>query len=229
MDLQIQRVLTTICDLINNNPVYNTPLRDDHAIEITMVSLFLIQCKAFDFLNTWIEQILLSSIFAHRSFGKYPCYYREYADLAVHPKHTDEYQKEATIGSVLYPTLGMWLGVLRNEEMFSHLAEFHTTDMQHSTWQFWLPDEITDKHLYDNSKLHGTCLNGLITSEGMETFMEQVRKEIIACTSFNNLSVVTRGAWPLVLMACHIHRLPIPPHFWAFQFLPNEPQFEAIE
>lgn len=222
MDAEIQKTLKIICDLINNNPVFNTPLRDDHAIEITLTSLFLLQCKAYDFLNTWIEQILLSSIFSHRANGKYPCCLREYSDLASHPKYSEGYQEESTIGSVLYPSLGVWLGILRNEEMFKHLAEFHQSDMSHSTWQFWLPDEITDDNIYTNTETHGTSLNGLITAEGLDFYLEQVRKEIVASSEFNNLSAITRGVWPLILMACHTHRLPVPPNFWTFVINPND-------
>lgn len=221
LETDLQKSLNLICDLVENNPVYFTPLRDDHAIEITLACLFLLHCNAHDFIAKWIEQITLSTIFAHRSNGQYPCVLREYGDLAAHPKATDGYQQEATIGSVLYPTLAIWLAICNDTECFRVLADFHATEMTHSTWQLWIPDTATEEHLYVDSSLHGSCVSHLATSEGPEKFLEQVHREIVACSEFGELSAIKSGQWPIVLMACLTHRLPIPPHFLTMRLLPE--------
>lgn len=215
---EIQNCVSLLCEVINNNKVLFTPLRDDHAIEITLASLFLIHCKAFSFLEEWIRQIALSSVFTHRSNGKYPCVFREYADLAVHPKYDDEYKQEATIGSILYPSLAVWTAILRDAETFECLAEFHRTDMKHSSWQFWLPDGISDEHLYRNTDIHGACLSDVRTQNGAKGLLDQLEAEFKASSSFYELSAMEASLWPIILIACRVYRLPIPPHFWVMRF-----------
>ena len=215
VDVELKKCREILCGLINNNPAYFTPLRDDHSIEITTVSLLLApHSSTTEFAHQWIKEITLSSIFSHRSQGAYPCSLREYSDLATHPQPREGYQEHATIGSVLYPSLGVWLGVYKDEKTFSYLAEFHANDMSHSTWQLWFPDHTTDAHLYRNSKGHGACLTGLNTSNGAQALLEQVEKELDANTTFQELSASSYGLLPLILMACQVYRLPIPPHFW---------------
>ncbi|MBZ9859083.1 hypothetical protein [Mesorhizobium sp. CA12] len=222
LDAELQKSLNMICNTIENNPVLYTPLRDDHAIEITAVGLFLMQCKAFDFLRRWIEQITLSSIFSYRANGKYPCVFRDYADLALHPRAVEGYREEATVGSILYPTLGVWLAIFQDAKSFAILADFHVKDMTHSTWQLWIPDTTSEEHLYLNSEVHGSCIAHLGTANGPGALLEQIRKEIIACKEFDELSAMRYGLWPIVLMACLTYRLPIPPHFWTMTLLPDE-------
>jgi hypothetical protein len=217
LDVQLQKLLVQICDMINNNPALYTPLRDDHAIEITLTSLFLMHCGANEFLGNWIEQITLSSIFSYKINGQYPCVFREYSDLAMHPKTGESYKKEATIGSILYPTLGVWLAILQDAEHFQILADFHSQDMSHSTWQLWIPNADSEENFYINSEIHGSCITHVNTKLDQAQFLELVRKEIIANTEFHNLSAMSFGQWPIILMACQIYRLPIPPQFWTMQ------------
>lgn len=222
LDSEIQKSLELILNTIQKNPALYTPLRDDHAIEITLTGLFLIHLKAYDFLSRWIEQITLSSIFSFRSNGSYPCVFREYADLAMHPKAVDGYRAEATVGSILYPTLGVWLAIFQDAQSFNVLADFHAKDMAHSTWQLWMPDNTSEGHLYANSDIHGSGVTHLGTADGPDALLEQIRKEIVACNEFNELSAMRYGLWPIVLMACLTYRLPIPPHFWTMTLLPND-------
>lgn len=221
LDDEISKASILTHKLIQTNPVLFTPLRDDHAIEITLTGLFLKETGAGGFFRDWIEQITLSSIFSHRTNSAYPCVLRDYARLAAHPKSTEGYQEEATAGSILYPTLGVWLSIYSSQQTFSYLAEFHASDMKHSNWQLWVPDDVTDEHLYTNSAVHGACVSDLRTADGTEALLNQINKEIEASSEFADLSAIRLGCWPIVLMACHFHRLPIPPHFWAMDFSPH--------
>lgn len=214
IDEELQKIADLIVLLIENNPALFTPLRDDHAIEINLSCIFLQICGRGDFIHRWVEQTTLSSIFSHKSGGTYPCILRDYSELARHPQSTPGYQEEVTVGGVLYPTLGIWLGMVQDDHVFSHLSEFRTQLMPESTWQFWLPDETTDEHLYRNTATHGACFSGLNTAAGSQKYMDQVLAEIRASPSIYELSAMRRGVWPLVLLACQVHRLPIPPHFW---------------
>lgn len=219
---ELDRSVVLICNTIENNQTLYTPIRDDHAIEITAVGLFLMQLKKYDFLHKWIDQIALSSIFSHRANGKFPCIFREYSDLATHPKMVEGYREEATVGSLLYPTLCAWLAIFQDSKTFELLADFHAKDMAHSTWQLWVPDMTSEQHFYLNSDVHGSAISHLGTANGPDALLEQVRKEIIASKEFGELSAIQYGLWPIVLMACLTYRLPIPPHFWTMTLLPQD-------
>jgi len=221
LDAEIEKTHQLIVDMIDNNPVFFTPLKDDHAIEINVTALFLMQVEAHAFLSNWIEQIAMSSIFSFRSNAAYPCVFQDYSDLAQHPKQSEKYQEEATIGSVLYPTLGVWLSIFNNTEGFEALAKFHKDDMAHSTWQMWIPDASSEQHYYANSDIHGSAVTHLDMSNGPGGLVEQIEKEIAACTDFMDLSPVRFGHWAIILMASLHHRLPVPPHFWTMTLLPT--------
>nr|CAA6827967.1 MAG: Unknown protein [uncultured Thiotrichaceae bacterium] len=220
---ELQKCAAILCNMIINNQSLYTPLRDDHAIEITLAGLFLKECDAYDFLSDWVKQITFSSIFSYRSGGSYPCVFREYSELALHPQSTEGYQEDATIGSILYPSLGVWLAICNDKQTFENLADFHKNDMSHSTWQLWLPDEITDENLYQNSDIHGACLTNVDTAGGIEGLLAQINKEIDASTAFNELSSIRFNLWPLVLIACQTYRLPVPPHFWSMSVEESQP------
>ena len=221
LDAEIEKTHQLIVNMIDKNPVYFTPVKDDHAIEINVTALFLMQVEAHAFLSNWIEQIAMSSIFSFRSNAAYPCVFHDYSDLAQHPKQSEKHQEEATIGSVLYPILGVWLSIFKNTERFEAIAKFHKDDMTHSTWQMWIPDSSSEQHYYANSATHGSAVTHLDMSNGPEGLQEQIKKEIVACTEFADLSPIRFGHWAIILMASLHHRLPVPPHFWTMTLLPK--------
>ncbi|MGO7868108.1 hypothetical protein AB9E15_02520 [Rhizobium leguminosarum] len=174
----------------------------------------LARAGAIDFFADWIKSIMRTSVFSHYTNGDYPCTVRDYGELAQHPRDGDEYREEVTSGSILYPTLGVWLAILGKDEAFKELAEFHRSDdMKHSTWQLWVPDETSEEMFYRDLDMHGAAITDL-NFNGSETLIEQVNKEIVASSDFGKLSAVRLGLWPVILTACHVYRLPVPIHFW---------------
>jgi hypothetical protein len=49
---------------------------------------------------------------------------------------------------------------------------------------------------------------------GMTALVEQLTSEVNASPELRAMSAMRYGQWPLILMACRLHRLPVPPHFW---------------
>ncbi|PDS35087.1 hypothetical protein CO665_27430 [Rhizobium anhuiense] len=215
LEQEIEKLLALIASIIDKNKTFEAPVRDDHAIEIALASLFLLRCGTADYLAAWLRNVMRLSIFSYRTHGAYPCILREYGELAVHPRQSDGYREEVTAGSILYPTLALLMSIFDDADGFRELEEFRSKSMNHSTWQFWIPDDTTEQHLYRNTAIHGSAITQLNTAAGPEKFIEQVNNEITAAVDFGSLSAITRGAWPLVLIACHTHRLPVPIHFWA--------------
>lgn len=217
LDLEIQETLQVVCAMIVNNQIFNSPLRDDHAIEIMLASFLLTHCGGADYVSGWLTEIADSTIFSYRTNGHYPCVLHEYADLAAHPMTQEGYREEVTTGSILYPTLAVWLALLGNEPMVERLGAFHDDHMSHSTWQLWVPDEVSEQLLYRNSGAHGSSIADIGVWGNSEKLIKELNKEIVATQDFGKLSAMRHGLWPIVLIACQTYRLPVPIHFWAMK------------
>lgn len=162
--------------------------------------LFLAYAGNFGFALHWIDQITLNSFSAYRMNGHYPCVYREYSGLALHPKPGAEYRKDATTGSVLYPSLAVWAALIGNEDLFGRIADFKTSHMRHSTWQLWVPDDISELHLYVGSATHGAAISDFPLPPARPCCSGSFTKPMPAGTSENSLrcgSDVDRSCLPL--------------------------------
>ncbi len=202
-----------LMSMIDNNPVFYSPLRDDHAIEIVLTSLFLEKSGNRKYLICWLSKITDLSIFSFRENLAYPCILTDYRKLSVHPQNGQNYKKAVTQGSILYPTLSVLLARIGDTETFYTLNYFYTTDMQHSTWQLWVPDDLTEQHLYRNTALHGQCICDL-KLDSPEELIDQLKNEAkVNHANFAQISAIKQEFSPIVLMACQLHRIPVPIQF----------------
>ena len=94
---------------------------------------------------------------------------------------------------------------------------FQEKHLAHCTWQFWLPDDISEDHLYRNTKTHGAAITEIKASLGEEKLVEQVNREIQNSKDFGTLSAVRFSHENLVLVSCRLYRLPVPLHFLAWK------------
>lgn len=213
-DFEIKNVSNLICDMISNNLTLHAPIRDDHAIEITLTCMFFELNNDLESIRNWVKKVTISSVVNHETDRQYPCIYTSYPDLVKHPQLVEGYKQKATSGSVLYPTLAVWLAKLNEIDTFRQLSEFYSLYMQHSTWQLWEPDEATEQNLYLNSNIHGKCVCNINVSSAEQALFKQLEDEIAKSDDFNKLSAIRYDHWPIVLMACRLFRLPVPIHFF---------------
>jgi hypothetical protein len=217
MEQQIARWRQACFALVQNNPALLSPMCDEHAIEI---GLFLQLCLADSSTDTndirfWLREITNRIDFTVRSRGRYPCIFTDYRDLVEHPRdRSDEYLKEATSGSVLIPVLAAWLSALHEREFLQRLTQLVQSELSHCTLQLWLPDDETELNLYLGRRDHGIALSDLPLSGDGEDLLDIISKACEREQGFQNLSPNQTGYWPIILLACRHHRLPIPPHFW---------------
>ena len=205
-----------VADLISNNPILMTPIKDDQAIDIALALTFMEshgRCRSV--MRSWLQELIDKTFFAYRTHSKYPCTHTAYRHLIDHPKeHTDKYRKEASRGSILYPTLAMWAAILEDDDALSTMALFKKEYLGHCNFQYWYPDENSEKNFYVNSSVHGSALSNIpVTGDGQET-ISYVIDECSATDHFGELSAIRFGLWPIVLTACRHYRLPIPAHFF---------------
>ena len=215
---------TLLADVLQNNPALCTPIKDSQAIDINIACLFLNSLGCNQVVQNWIQQIARATVFAFHSNGAYPCVFNDYRDLIDHPKDDDQYTVEATVGSLLIPTLAVWASLLGDVETLSLLADFASGPYKHSTLQLWYPGPDTEEHLYRGSASHGLAATDIRIERQPEDILAPVRSECTKSSAFASLSPLSYDLWPLLILACRHHQVPVPPHFWPLGTPTNIPE-----
>ena len=203
-----------LMDMIRNNPILQTPIKDDHAIDINIACLFMNSVGCTGFVKDWVGEIALATKYAFQTDGLYPCVHRDYRDLLMHPKRDDEYRETATAGSLLVPTLALWAALTGDSATLNVLADFTSGPYQHSNLQLWYPGGDSEEHIYRGSADHGLAATNIRIPRSCDHMVSPIRTECTASPAFRSLSAIERGLWPIVVLASRHHRIPVPPHFW---------------
>ena len=203
-----------LADMLHNNPILCTPIKDSQAIDINIACLFLYRVGCNRVIQNWVQQTARATIFAYQSNHAYPCVFEDYRDLADHPRDEPGYRDEATAGSLLVPTLAVWAAVTADTETLGALVDFATGSFQHSTLQLWYPGPDTEEHLYRGSADHGLAATDFKIERARNDMLALVKSECDASSAFSSLSPLLYGLWPLLVSASRHHRVPLPPHLW---------------
>jgi hypothetical protein len=203
--------------MIDNNAGLLLPVRDDQTIDITIFLQAVLATGAEgEKISGWISHLIGRLSYAIRSRARYPLTSSDYRDLVEHPrgKSDDEFE-EMTKGSILIPTLALWAKPLALTAELEMLSEVVASDMGHCTMQLWSPDQTSEAHLYVNDAAHGYAVTDLpIDKDGAALFEIVNAATDRVAEHLNGLSAMAGNFWPVVLVACRHHRLPVPPGFW---------------
>ena len=213
---EMRRIALLIRDMLRNNGALYTPIKDNQAIDINIACLFLDRAGCDDIIRTWVRQVACATIFAYRTNSPYPCVFTGYRDLVDHPKDTADYRHDATLGSLLVPTLAVWAALTDDSVTLDALADFVSEDYKHSTLQLWFPGADSEEYFYRGSADHGLAFTGFKIERTCEAMLAPIKSECVASQAFVTLSARQYGLWPLVILASRHHRMPVPPHFWPF-------------
>jgi hypothetical protein len=215
--------------LVSNNPALLLPIKDDQAIDISIaLSLLAIDPNNRQDIRNWLTEMLERAGFSYIVHGRYPCNLDSYADLLVHPKvGDDEYRRNVTAGSILYPMIALWAALLDDEELYDNVALLKSKHLEHCNFQFWYPDDSSEEHFYTNSNTHGAALSRVTVDRPREEFLEQVFGECEQSSQFKDLTAVKFDWWPLVVVACRHYRLPLPLHLIQGLRKKRTPKIEA--
>ncbi|MAF56503.1 hypothetical protein [Ponticaulis sp.] len=206
-----------LVQILNQNGILRSPRLDSHAIELSLVGMFLAMRSRYDVISDWMGQVLAASLFALQFNDAYPCILTEYGELAAHPKARSDkkYFENVTAGSTLYPTLMIWQKIANKSAEFTDASAAINEILPHCTMQLWVPNESSEAHLYLHDATHGLAVVGLeITPSGddiLQIVFEECRHNE---TRFNSLSAVKLSFWPIILVACRHHRISVPLNFW---------------
>jgi len=202
--------------LIRNNPALLTPIADWQAIDIGLAMTFLACRRPFHrAIGDWADSISDKAWFNYRTHGAYPTRHSSYWYLVSHPASTsDEYRQESTEGSVLYPMLAFWAEALGRDDVIERLADFKADDLPHCNFQMFFLDHESEARLYTGDDRHGSVLCDVVPRKGETNTIAMARRESGVITDYDRLSAIELGHWPIVLTACRLHRLPVPPQLW---------------
>lgn len=206
---------TVVKRLIVNNPTLLLPIKDAQVIDISLAVLLLMkEGQNENDIRWWLTILMQRAIFCHQTNGKYPCNIESYTDLLNHPQRDENYLKENTCGSVLYPMIGLWASLYGDEQIFEQVKKIKSDHLQHCTFQLWFPDDTSEQHFYTNTENHGAVLSEVDINQSLEAFADQIFGECAHSPQCKDLSAFKNGVWPLILVACRHYRLPIPIHFF---------------
>ncbi len=206
--------------LINNNPMLFTPYKDEQAIDIVIAVYFLMQdSKNIDYIHNYLFQILNRINFNFNTHSNYPCNIYEYHKLIEHPlEQTEEYRKENTKGSILYPYISFFAASLDFDDIYKKVQNFKKEKLQHCNFQLWYPDEISEDMFYTNKEKHGATLNSVFADRDKTDFLKQLSDECDKIPFVQNMSAMKLSFYPIIFLGCRHYRLPIP----IFFFLPKQ-------
>lgn len=203
-------------ELIQNNPALFLPIKDQQGTSIALfLQLWLVSGMEASEVTSWLQQMASRLTFATRTRGRYTCSHSDYRDLAEHPRdRSDEYLKEATAGSTVIPLMCAWLYALGATAEVEALSRLVQGDLKHCTLQLWQPDATSEESIYLGENSHGRALCGLPLNLGGHQLIATIAEACRMDTSLESLSAVKSGFWPIVMVACHHHQLPVPAGFW---------------
>jgi len=101
-----------------------------------------------------------------------------------------------------------------DSETYAEVAQFKAEQLQHCNFQLWYPDEDSECNFYTGEDDHGAVLTNVRVDMTTRDLLARVFGECHETTYFEDLSAVRAGCWPLVVVACRHHRVPLPLHLF---------------
>lgn len=209
---------------ISNNPTLFLPATDSQTTDIALfMFLWAINGGGVQGFFDWLSQMTQRFDYTIRTRGRYPCASADYQDLANHPRdRSDEYFEEMTSASTFVPLLAAWLYGTSMSSEYDHLTRVVHDKLAHCTMQLWIPDAVSEDHLYLGDKPHGRALSDLSLHNGGQALIADIEESCRESGGFEKLTAIGARYWPVVLVACRHHGLPIPPQFWIAAFAKKE-------
>ena len=209
--------------LIRNNPTLFLPITDRQGTDIALfLQLWLVSGLDTVGVISWLREMARRLSFTMRARSRYPSSASDYRELADHPRdRSDEYFKDATSGSTVIPLIAAWLQALGEVDVVETLSSLVREELEHCTLQTWMPDTTSEDKLFVGDNNHGRALCHLPLGEGGHQLLATIAEACRMDTAFENLSPIDTGFWPVLLVACHHHQLPVPPGFWIGSMMPT--------
>ncbi len=206
-----------IIALINCNPLLLTPVSDAQVADVTCALLFLSMMGNWQKgVQSYLDALIVRIVNAYRMYGKYPIAASDYRSLINYPTERNEaVRKSQTKASTLIPILAVWASSCGASKGALTLSAFANQDLEHCAMQLWGVGKDTESNLYEGKTVsHGLAILDVpITADG-EDATQFLVDECKSSDTFDKLSAIRLGHWPLVVLACRHQNLPLPPNLW---------------
>lgn len=211
-----QQIANALAAMPGANPTLLSPFTDSQGIDMGLALLLLCATpSAHANARDWTRATARRVMAAYVHHNRYPTIDGSYANLLRHPlAQTDEYRREATSGSIVMPLLAMVAWALSDDELVLEIGSFQREKMAHSNFQTWVPNSRTEDRLWHGDRWQGSALGELVVGGDGEDMIAKLRAEAAANADYRSLSAIRLEHWPVLLMACRRHRLPVPPQLW---------------
>ena len=216
---QSDEFLNFAISLINGNPTLNTPIRDDHHVEIGLLMLLSEKHDAILRVEKYLREIAYRLIYRYRMRSLWPTHFVDYRKLARHPlDRSDNYFRKSTTESVLVPFMQVALQRIGAKDELSSLQSTVGDKLPEMTQQVWVPNDKTNKFIWRQGTSQGIGIPVSTTALNDQEKTSLANRVNNIAQKFNAISkmpdMIPGLLIPMFLLACRHHRLPLPPHLW---------------
>lgn len=214
----LQSVARLIAHMLKNNPIAQSPVFDDHAIEIAMaLTVLLAAPDTQEYAKQWLEDLLARVRAAYKYVGcHYPIDTENFDDLLDILYGGKNDKEEHTRASTLFPILADFCLLYDQRDAYQELTTLVKEVFPHTCLQLWFPDETTDEKLYVadaglGSGASYTCMKLPDTLEGLSS---EIAATMTHVWDANTLSCFKEGMPIMAWISARHFRTPPLPLLW---------------
>lgn len=207
---ETQKIVNTMIEFMNSNPVFKYPIFDNHIIELSLAFLLLKYTGRNHDLRVLIECIVNAINVKYYLEKKHPAPYDTYEEaLQIHFGKQLEYT-----ASILFAGLLEWSCIEGDSKAFDELVSFIQSDFPTTTIQTWQMNVSEEGELYNINAAHKAGVSipftGISTLDKFKTDLDRADSSI----DIDKFSFVEYCFPSVAILSCRYFRTPIPPQFW---------------
>lgn len=218
---QSDEFLNFAISLINENPTLNTPIRDDHHVEVGLLMLLSEKHDAILRVEKYLREIAYRLSYRYRMRSLWPTHFSDYRKLERHSHSldkSDDYFRKSTTESVLVPFMQVALQRIGAKKEVGLLQSVVGNELAKMTQQVWVPSDKTNKFIWRRGTSEGIGIPlppMKLNEQGKTSLANRINDIVQEFNAIERMPDIIPGLLvPMFLLACRHHRLPLPPHLW---------------
>lgn len=204
-----------VAQMAGSNPALLTPVTEFQGVDLSLALMLLAAVPdTRGEAATWVQETSRATRLAHARRRDYPVRTTDYESLISDETPDDDAWRDATAASIVQPILAAFAWGLSKPEIATEIDEFQKSELGHCNFQTWVVNAGTDAKLWRGGELTGSSRGGLTIGPEGTKLIETLRREVSENAAHATLSAMRLDHWPVLLLACRVHRLPPPPQLW---------------
>lgn len=212
---ELKTIAIGLANMIGANPALMTPVTEFHGVDLALALMLLAAVpETRDTATAWVVNMSRATRLTHARRSGYPVRTTDYETLIDDAKLDDDAWQDATSTSIIQPILAAFAWALGRRDVASQIDEFQTANLAHANFQTWVVNAGTEAKLWRGRALMGSSRGSLKIGAEAADLIDTLRRETAENTAHAELSAIKLDHWPILLLACRLHRLPPPPQLW---------------